>query len=74
MTSRRQREPGAADIVPGNLLWQREAWLLLRCACPPGSYLIGLPRSAPRHHAMLLAIARLLRQKGHTVHVVLVNA
>ena len=72
MTSR-HRQP-AADIVPGTLLWQHEAWRLLRCSCAPGSYLIGLPRSAPRHHAMLLAIARLLRQKGHIVHVMLVNA
>ena len=73
MTSR-QCQSGAADIAPGNLLWQREAWHSLRCSCPPDSYLIGLPRSAPRHHAMLLAIARLLRQKGHNVHVVLIDA
>ena len=73
MTSR-QCQSGAADIVPGNLLWQREAWRCLRCSCPPGSYLIGLPRTAPRHHAMLLTLARLLRQKGHAVHVVLINA
>ena len=73
MTSR-QRQSGAADIVPGNLLWQHEAWQCLRCSCAPGSYLVGLPRSAPQHHAMLLAIARVLRHKGHIVHVVLINA
>lgn len=74
MTSHSQHEAGAADIVPGNLLWQHEAWRCLRCSCPSGSYLIGLPRTATRHHAILLTIARLLRQKGHAVHVVLINA
>ena len=73
MTSR-LCQSGAVDIVPGNLLWQQEAWRCLRGSCAPGSYLIGLPRSAPQHHAILLTIARLLRQKGHIVHVVLINA
>ena len=73
MTSR-QVHSGATGIVPGNLLRKNAAWRSMCSSCPSGSYLIGLPRSAPRHHPILLTIARLLRQKGRVVRVVLIDA
>lgn len=59
-----------ADLAPGFVLHQRQAWLLARQR-RPGAYVIGLPAQNPRLRARLLHAAYLLSRKR--LHVELVD-